>query len=122
MPNTIEIEFQASIAVLRLNRPEALNALTQELAGEVVSNLVRLDQNPKVSGIVLTGSGSRAFCAGVDLVEAKTIKVEMIEQWFGTVCNIYRQILLTEKPIIAAVNGIAAGGGFQIALVSDLRV
>ena len=48
--------------------------------------------------------------------------VERIEAWFGAVCEIYRQILLVDKPVVAALNGIAAGGGFQMALVSDLRI
>ena len=71
---------------------------------------------------MLTGTGDRAFCAGVDLREARAVQVHEIEHWFGTVCNIYKQILLTEKPVIAALNGVAAGGGFQMALVSDQRV
>ena len=75
-----------------------------------------------MQGIVLTGAGDRAFCASVDLKEARAVQVADIEQWFGTVCNIYKQILQTDKPVIAALNGVAAGGGFQMALVSDLRV
>ena len=69
----------------------------------------------------MTGAGSRAFCAGVDLREARGVQVAEVEEWFGAVCNIYRQILLTEKPVIAAINGVAAGAGFQIALISDSR-
>jgi enoyl-CoA hydratase/carnithine racemase len=56
------------------------------------------------------------------LSEAQGVQVAEIEEWFGTVCNIYKQIWLTEKPVITTLNGVAAGGGFQTALVSDQRV
>jgi enoyl-CoA hydratase/carnithine racemase len=75
-----------------------------------------------VRGVVLTGAGDRAFCAGVDLAEARAVTVDQVEGWFGTICAVYGQILMTEKPVIAALNGVAAGAGFQIALVSDQRV
>tara|TARA_Y100001934_G_C12045179_1_gene628013 strand:+ start:43 stop:372 length:330 start_codon:yes stop_codon:yes gene_type:complete len=52
----------------------------------------------------------------------RAVQVHEIEDWFGTVCNIYKQILLTEKPVVVALNGVAAGGGFQMALASDQRV
>ena len=122
MEDVIKIDMQDDVGILTLNRPKALNALTQELARGISDSLVELDRNSSVSGIVLTGGGDRSFCAGVDLEEALNVKVEEIEAWFGTVCNIYRQILLTDKPVIAALNGVAAGGGFQMALVSDQRV
>ena len=122
MSDVVTIETIGDIAVLRLNRPEALNALTVELARGIAAALIELDAAADVRGVVLTGAGPRAFCAGVDLREARNIQVAEIEQWFGAVCNVYRQILLTEKPVIAALNGVAAGGGFQIALVSDYRV
>jgi len=120
--NVTEIEMRGRIAVLRFNRPDALNALTVQLARAIAGGLIELDENDGVDGIVLTGAGDRAFCAGVDLAEAHGVEVHQIEDWFGAVCNIYRQILLTEKPVIAALNGVAAGGGFQMALVSDQRV
>jgi len=122
MSEIINIQKQGRIAILTLNRPDALNALTQELARAITDRLVELDTATNVDGIVLTGAGNKAFCAGVDLQEAIGIKVDEIEEWFGSVCNIYRQILLTNKPVIAALNGVAAGGGFQMALVSDQRI
>lgn len=122
MADIVEIENKAGIAILRFNRDAAMNALTMELARGISDSLIDLDAAEDVRGIVLTGAGDRAFCAGVDLREARNVEVADIEEWFGTVCNIYRQILLTEKPVIAALNGVTAGGGFQMALVSDSRV
>ena len=122
MSDTVLVEKHGSIAVLRFNRPGNLNALTQQMARETAETLVALDADATIKGIVLSGAGDRAFCAGLDLVEARATEVHQVEQIFGTICNVYKQILLTEKPVIAALNGIATGGGFQIALVSDLRV
>ena len=122
MSDVVDIELREGIAVLRLNRPDALNALTRELARALADGLIRLDGDGNVKGIVLSGAGERSFCAGVDLREASAIQVHEVEDWFGDVCNTYKQILLTEKPVIAALNGVAAGGGFQMALVSDQRV
>jgi enoyl-CoA hydratase/carnithine racemase len=122
MATVTEIEMRDRIAVLRFNRPKSLNALSVELARAIARDLIELDIDDAVDGIVLTGNGERAFCAGVDLVEARAAQVHEIEDWFGTMCNVYRQILLTGKPVIAALNGVAAGGGFQMALVSDQRV
>lgn len=114
--------MRGEIAILVMNRPDALNAITRDLARGVADALIRLDADPAVKGVVLTGAGDRAFCAGVDLTEARDVQVHEIEEWFGLVCNIYKQILLTNKPVVAAINGVATGGGFQMCLVSDLRV
>ncbi len=122
MSEVVTVERLGGIAILRLNRPNALNAVSGELARHLAESLVELDADDSVDGIVLSAAGDRAFCAGVDLREARNIEVAEVEEWFGLVCNIYRQILHTEKPVVAALNGIAAGAGFQMALVSDLRV
>lgn len=122
MSDVVKVDVVDGVAILHLNREEALNALTIALALGITESLIKLDARDDVRGIVLTGTGTRAFCAGVDLREAREVRIEEIERWFGTLCNVYRQILLTEKPVVAALNGIAAGGGFQMALVSDLRV
>ncbi|MDF1719579.1 MAG: enoyl-CoA hydratase/isomerase family protein [Minwuia sp.] len=122
MNNAVSTEMRGDIALLILNRPDALNAISRDLALGIVDTLIDLDNDPAVKGIVITGAGDRAFCAGVDLQEARDIQVHEVEEWFGRVCNCYRQILMTGKPVIAALNGVATGGGFQLSLVSDLRV
>jgi enoyl-CoA hydratase len=122
MSDVAEIERHEAIAVLYMNRPEAMNALTDALAKALVDRLVALDADETVDAIVVTGRGERAFCAGLDLKEARDMKIEDVAARFGAVCAVYRQILMTEKPVVAALNGVAAGGGFQIALVSDQRV
>lgn len=122
MTSLTDVERRDAIAVLYLNRPEAMNALTNALAEELVAQLIALDADGTVDAIVITGRGDRAFCAGLDLKEARDMRVDNIAERFGAICAVYRQILLTEKPVVAALNGVVAGGGFQMALVSDQRV
>ena len=122
MSDVVEIVREGEIAVLRLNRPAALNALSTELARAIVAGLVELDGDDRTRAIVLTGAGERAFSAGVDLLEARQVQPADVEAWFATLCAVYRRILDTTKPVVAALNGVAAGAGFQIALVADLRV
>ena len=122
MNDTVTIDIDERIAVLTLNREKKLNAVSGDLARGVIDGLAKLDRDEDVDGIVITGAGERAFCAGVDLIEARDAQPADIERWFGNVCNMYVQILATGKPVIAAINGVAAGAGFQVALVSDMRV
>lgn len=118
----IGIERDGGVAVVTLRRGAARNALTVELAQGIVAALGEADADPAVRGIVLTGEGDRAFCAGVDLAEAQTVTPERVGLWFTGICEVYRAVLTAGKPVIAALNGVAAGAGFQIALVSDMRV
>ena len=74
--------MQNEVAILRFNRADALNALTVELAEAIAANLIELDGRDDVPGIVLTGACDRAFCAGVDLKEARVVQLADIEQWF----------------------------------------
>ena len=110
------------IRLLKLNRPAALNALSRALAGAIVEGLVAADAAPEVRAIVLSGSGERAFCAGIDLAEASVLTVAEIAPWFTLISNCYRQIMLVNKPVIVALNGVAAGAGYQMALVGDWRI
>lgn len=123
MTEVVRIERDGDgIAVLTLNRPRALNAVSIALAEALSAALDECGADPATRAVVLTGAGDRAFSAGVDLREASTMEVSRIEEWFGTVCRAYTGILAVDKPVVAALNGLAAGAGFQIALVSDLRV
>ena len=122
MFKTVTIEQDDNVAILTLNRPEALNAVNRQLAADVCAALTRLNDDPVTRAIVLTGAGERSFSSGADLKEARDMQVHEIEAWFGGVVNIYRTILMIDKLVIAAINGVAAGAGLQMALVSDLRV
>ena len=122
MNDVVQTETHDGVRTITLNRPGSLNAISMALATSLKASVRAANEDPDVKGMVLTGAGDKAFCAGVDLAEARDMTVDRIEGWFGEVCEIYRTILLTDKPFIAAINGIAAGGGFQMALVSDLRI
>ena len=79
MTDVVEIEVQNEVAILRFNRADALNALTVESAEAIAANLIELDGRDDVLGIVLTDAGDRAFCAGVDLKEARAVQLADIE-------------------------------------------
>lgn len=122
MSDLVSTKLRDGVAVLTMDREGALNAMTVALARAIVARLAEVDADRRVSGIVLTGAGGRAFCAGVDLEEARRQQPATVEGWFGTICGVYRAVLATSKPVVAAINGVAAGAGFQAALVSDMRL
>ncbi|MBX5475598.1 MAG: enoyl-CoA hydratase/isomerase family protein [Clostridia bacterium] len=116
---TIQVEDRGAVALVRLNRPQALNALNAQLMEELLDALRRLDQDDAVRAIVLTGNG-RAFAAGADIKEmAERTVVDMeLEDRFAT----WDAIRLIHKPIIAAVNGFALGGGCELAMMCDIII
>lgn len=122
MPDLVSSDLRDGVAILTIDREASLNAMTTDLARAGAARLAEADADPAARGIVLTGAGRRAFCAGVDLDEARRQEPATVEGWFRTICGLYRAILDTRKPVIAAVNGVAAGAGFQAALASDMRL
>ncbi|EAR23696.1 Enoyl-CoA hydratase/isomerase [marine actinobacterium PHSC20C1] len=108
-----------SVAILTLNRPSAGNSLTLGLIDELGRALADLREDPAVAVIVITGSGDRAFCAGTDLKDAPP--VTPWDDQFGVTPHHLSRGMEVWKPVIAAVNGYAIGGGFELALSCDLR-
>ncbi len=108
--------------MLTLNRPEVMNslnfALLQALAAEIEAVRFRAD----VRVLVVTGAGEKAFCAGADLKERAGLSPEKVREYIYTIRNLFTAIEYLNKPVIAAVNGIALGGGTELALASDIRV
>ena len=107
------------VGLIRLNRPEALNALTGELMRELVAALRAFDDDPDIGAMVITGS-DRAFAAGADIKEmASRTAVEMLHSdMIGT----WDAVASMKKPVIAAVSGYALGGGAELALMCDMIV
>jgi enoyl-CoA hydratase len=121
-------ELKAGITRITLNRPESLNAMNHELVSAVHDALDEVDADTSCRAVILTGAG-RAFCAGLDLKGAGPApgtdglgraQAGMLSQQH--IASLYTHMRRVRKPIIAAVNGPAAGGGFAFALASDVRV
>ncbi len=117
---TIVVEIAHYVALIRLNRPEALNALNSQLLGELADALKAADKNEKVRCIVITGS-EKAFAAGADISEmSRKTFVEMFdEDFFAPQTD---ALLSVRKPIIAAVAGYALGGGCELAMMCDFII
>lgn len=119
-PAQLLVDTDGGVTTLTLNRPEALNALTAGLRGELLAALKAAGRDPTIRAVVLTGAG-RAFCAGADLRGGSG------EREFRRVLTteynpLIRAIRDLEKPVVAAVNGVAAGAGMSLALAADLVV
>ena len=116
------VEQRNDIGLVTLNRPDVLNAWHSAMRNELASALTSLNGDPKVRSVVLTGAGNRAFSAGQDLNEAKTFHTERAAEWIEEWRTLYGAIRGMRKPLIAALNGVAAGSAFQVALQCDLRI
>jgi enoyl-CoA hydratase/3-hydroxyacyl-CoA dehydrogenase len=112
-----------SIAWITLNRPEVLNALNRKLWREIYENLERAEKNENVRAIVITGAG-KAFCAGDDIKEVFSLKTpeEFKAFFWNFAAPTITKIISLSKPVIAAVNGFAYGGGCEIAMLCDMVV
>ena len=121
--NSIEFQIEDGTAWITLNRPDVFNSFNREMALLLQSQLEHCANDVTVRAIVITGNG-RAFCAGQDLKEVTTPELnpgfkKILEEHYNPIISMIRNI---EKPIVAAVNGVAAGAGANIALACDVVV
>jgi 2-(1,2-epoxy-1,2-dihydrophenyl)acetyl-CoA isomerase len=118
-------ERKGNVAVIRLNRPDKLNALNIELGRGLVHALLHASQDNSVRAVVITGAG-RAFCAGGDLEFILDLRKRNASDELKTLLESGKEMCLAiatmTKPVIAAVNGPAAGGGMNLALAADMRI
>lgn len=118
--NTIKIENRGAVAILSLNRPEVFHSFNREMSYALLEALSTAEEDNNIRAIIITGSG-KAFSAGQDLTEATAIDGPTIENILNEHYNpLVRSIRSMNKPIIAAVNGIAAGAGANLALCCDI--
>ena len=117
----VTVERDGPVAVVTMNRPEAMNALSRGLRAELAAAMEQVDADPQVRAIVLTGAGTRAFTAGLDL---KELGVEGLAAANASepLANPVKAIEQCRKPVIGAINGVAITGGFEVALACDILI
>jgi enoyl-CoA hydratase len=116
-----QVAREDGVAVLTIDRPEAMNALDVATLEELHDRLTQLRDDDEVRVIVLTGGGEKAFAAGADIKYMSALSVEEAKEWGGLGHEVGRLLETGPKASIAAVNGFALGGGCELALACDLR-
>ncbi|RTZ99142.1 MAG: enoyl-CoA hydratase, partial [Deltaproteobacteria bacterium] len=115
-------EEQDGILLLSLNRPNMMNALNFPLLKALGQKIDEIRFDTDIRVVIITGVGDRAFSAGADLKERRTLTPVQVKQFIYTLRDVFGRIENLNKPVIAAVNGIALGGGTELALAADIRI
>ncbi|MFL6318745.1 MAG: enoyl-CoA hydratase/isomerase family protein [Nitrososphaeraceae archaeon] len=118
----IQLEPLGDIAIIKINRPEALNALNLDVIAELSRTIDIVGADDGIKVVVITGAGEKSFCAGADIAYMVDIDPMKAEKYATSAQAVLNKIERLEKPVIAAVNGFALGGGCELALVCDIRV
>jgi 3-hydroxypropionyl-coenzyme A dehydratase len=121
----ILLDLQAKdegIAIIKINRPEVLNALNKEAMSELSTAIDIVGTDDKIKVVIITGAGERSFCAGADVRYVVNINPIEAEKYATFIHGLLNKIENLEKPVIAAVNGYALGGGCELALACDIRI
>ena len=129
MGDTVKISKEGSflsptknIAKIVLNRPDALNAFSPELLEDLWAAFEQVEKDDEIRAIIITAEGEKAFSAGADLKFASTSSYEEVEKLIRRGQEVFRRIEECPKPVIAAINGFALGGGLELALSCDVRI
>jgi len=118
----IQLEPREEIAIIRINRQEALNAMNIDVIAELSRTIDIVGADDGIKAIILTGAGERSFCAGADIGYMANIDPIQAEKYASSAQVVLNKIENLQKPVIAAVNGFALGGGCELAMVCDIRI
>ncbi|HYV95650.1 MAG TPA: enoyl-CoA hydratase-related protein [Chitinophagales bacterium] len=122
MYQTLMTDLNEGILTITINRPEKLNALNQQVQKELDQVFDEVNSNDEIRGVILTGAGPKAFVAGADISEFTSFTSEQAKAMSENGHRIFNKIESTSKPVIAAVNGFALGGGCELAMACHLRI
>ena len=118
----VDLERRGPVAVLVLNRPDALNALSSDMLDELAGHLEEVEADPALRVVVLTGAGEKAFSAGADISHMRTASPREARAYALRGHAVANRLESFPKPVIAAVNGYALGGGCELTLACDIRI
>ena len=122
MPDLVKVEMEDRLAVVTINRPEALNALNSTVLRELTMAIEHVSMAQDVGAIILTGAGDKAFVAGADIREMANLSGLEMRAFSEMGRRLGDAMAACNKPIIAAINGYALGGGCELALACDIRI
>jgi len=118
----VDVGTENGVALITICRPEALNALNGDVLQELCAALDDLENDPDVKAMVITGSGKKAFVAGGDIAHMSRLSPQQAKEFSALGHRTLGKIASSKKPVIAAVNGYALGGGNELAMACDIRV
>lgn len=116
------LEPIGNVAIIKINRPEALNAMNVDVIWELSKTIDIVGVDDSIKTVIITGVGERSFCAGADISYMVNITPIDAEKYASSAQSVLNKIEKLEKPVIAAINGFALGGGCELALVCDIRL
>ncbi|WP_139489972.1 enoyl-CoA hydratase [Brevibacillus dissolubilis] len=119
---TVTFRKEGQIGFLTIERPEVFNCLNVDTLATMREHIAEIALDKEVRAVIVTGAGEKAFCAGADLKERRTMTEQQVQRFIRLIRDTFTELERLPKPIIAAINGAAFGGGTELALSCDLRV
>lgn len=119
---SIKVEKKEGIAILTVDRAESMNALSSQVIAQMHAALQELDADAYVHAVILTGAGEKAFVAGADIAELESMYIHEVANYIGSGQSLLFKLEQMKKPVIAAINGFALGGGCELAMACDIRI